>query len=123
MGNICCSNRPAGGDSDFAKPLQQVTFGGGCFWCVEAAFLHTRGVVKCVSGYAGGDFDDPTYQDVKTGTTGHAEVVQVTYDPEVITFEEILTVYWKIHNPTTLNRQGGDKGTQYRSTIMYHAEW
>ena len=85
MGNICCSNNQRT-DNEFAKPLQQCTFGGGCFWCVEAAFLHTRGVVKCVSGYAGGDFENPTYEDVKKGTTGHAEVVQVTYDPELISF-------------------------------------
>ena len=103
MGNICCSNNQRT-DAEFAKPLQQCTFGGGCFWCVEAAFLHTRGVVKCVSGYAGGDLENPLYEDVKKGTTGHAEVVQVTFDPELISFEEILTVYWKIHNPTTLNR-------------------
>ena len=79
-------------------------------------------MVKCVSGYAGGELENPSYEDVKTGNTGHAEVVQVTYDPSVITFEEILTVFFKIHNPTSLNKQGGDKGTQYRSTIMYHSE-
>ena len=123
MGNICCSSKKSAyNDDNFERPMQQCTFGGGCFWCVEAAYLHIRGVTKCVSGYAGGDTENPTYKEVKTGTTGHAEVVQVTYDPSMISFEEILKVFWTIHNPTTLNMQGGDKGTQYRSTIMYHTE-
>ena len=84
--------------------------------------MKNKGVISAVSGYAGGEVDNPTYQDVKTGKTGHAEVVLVTFDPKIISFEEILTVFWKVHDPTTLNRQGGDKGTQYRSTIMYYTD-
>ena len=96
------------------------TLGAGCFWCVEAVFKKLRGIDKVVSGYAGGHFEYPTYQDVCTGTTGHAEVVQLTFEPDVITFEDILCVFWKTHDPTTLNRQGHDIGTAYRSAIFYH---
>ena len=111
MGNICCSNNDRSDADDFERPKQQCTFGGGCFWCVEAAYLHIRGVTSCVSGYAGGELEDPTYKAVKSGETGHAEVVMVTYDPSVISFEKILEVFWKIHDPTQLNKQGADKGT------------
>lgn len=102
--------------------LRKATLGGGCFWCVEAVFQVLQGVEKVVSGYAGGEEKDPTYKQVSTGTTGHAEVVQITYDPAVISFEELLDVFWRTHDPTTLNRQGADVGPQYRSIILYHDE-
>ncbi len=97
------------------------TLGGGCFWCLEAVYEELKGVEKVESGYSGGSVPDPTYRQVCTGTTGHAEVVQVTFDPEVVSFREILEVFFTIHDPTTLNRQGGDVGTQYRSAIFYHS--
>lgn len=100
--------------------LERATFGGGCFWCVEAIFERVKGVEKVVSGYAGGDVPHPTYEQVCTGTTGHAEVVQITYDPTVITFDDLLEIFWKTHDPTTPNRQGADVGPQYRSIILYH---
>jgi peptide-methionine (S)-S-oxide reductase len=96
------------------------TLGGGCFWCLEAVFADLKGVEKVESGYSGGSTDDPTYRQVCSGTTGHAEVVQVTFDPKVISFKEILEVFFSIHDPTTLNRQGADAGTQYRSVVYYH---
>ncbi|HEY0099880.1 MAG TPA: peptide-methionine (S)-S-oxide reductase MsrA [Pyrinomonadaceae bacterium] len=100
---------------------ERATLAGGCFWCLEAVFADLRGVARVVSGYAGGDVPNPTYQAVCSGTTGHAEVVQVTYDPQVVSFAELLEVFFTIHDPTTLNRQGGDIGTQYRSAIFYHS--
>jgi peptide-methionine (S)-S-oxide reductase len=96
------------------------TLGGGCFWCLEAAYQLIEGVNKVVPGYAGGQTKDPTYYEVCEGSTGHAEVVQITYDESAITFNEILEIFWAIHDPTTLNRQGNDIGTQYRSIILYH---
>ncbi|MCW8929801.1 MAG: peptide-methionine (S)-S-oxide reductase MsrA [Gammaproteobacteria bacterium] len=99
-----------------------ITLGGGCFWCVEATLNKLNGVSKVVSGYADGHIDNPTYEQICTGTTGHAEVIQITYDPEVISFHTLLEVFFTIHDPTTLNRQGADTGTQYRSTILYHTE-
>src|SRR5829696_4194459 len=96
------------------------TLAGGCFWCLEAVFDELRGVQKVESGYSGGFVPDPTYRQVCTGTIGHAEVVQVTFDPTVISFRDILEVFFTIHDPTTLNRQGADVGTQYRSAIFYH---
>jgi peptide-methionine (S)-S-oxide reductase len=96
------------------------TLGGGCFWCLEAVFEQLRGVKKVVSGYAGGPVPSPSYEQVCTGTTGHAEVVEVTFDPSVISFREVLEVFFATHDPTTLNRQGPDVGTQYRSAIFYH---
>src|SRR5919112_1831949 len=96
------------------------TLGGGCFWCLEAVYDELRGVESVESGYSGGPVPNPTYRQVVTGTTGHAEVVQVTFDPEAVSFREILEVFFTIHDPTTLNRQGGDVGTQYRSVILYH---
>jgi peptide-methionine (S)-S-oxide reductase len=96
------------------------TLAGGCFWCLEAVFEQLRGVERVVSGYAGGSVPNPTYQHVCTGTTGHAEVVQVIFDPAAISYREILEVYFALHDPTTLNRQGADIGTQYRSAIFYH---
>ena len=96
------------------------TLGGGCFWCVEAVLTRLRGVHKVTSGYAGGHVDNPTYEQVCSGTTGHAEVVQVEFDPETISFKEILEVFFATHDPTTLNVQGADRGTQYRSVIFYN---
>ena len=98
------------------------TFGAGCFWCTEAMFLALEGVKKVVSGYEGGQVDNPNYHQVCTGTTGHAEVIQVVYDPAKITYEELLAAFWQSHNPTQLNHQGNDVGTQYRSVIFYHNE-
>lgn len=98
------------------------TLGGGCFWCVEAVFADLQGVVKVESGYAGGKIPNPTYRQVCSGTTGHAEVIQVIFDPQVISYREILEVFFTVHDPTTLNRQGADVGTQYRSVIFYHGE-
>ena len=100
--------------------LEKATFGSGCFWCTEAVFERLKGVYKVVSGYSGGTVENPTYEQVCTGKTGHAEVTQITYDPKVITYDELLEVFWKTHDPTTLNRQGNDVGTQYRSVIFYH---
>ena len=98
---------------------ESIILGGGCFWCLEAAYLRIPGVHSVESGYAGGYVDNPSYQAVCSGSTGHAEVVTVTYDPEIISLDEILSWFWKIHDPTTLNRQGADVGTQYRSVIYY----
>ena len=99
---------------------EQATLAGGCFWCLEAVYDQLRGVENVDSGYAGGRRPNPTYEQVCTGTTGHAEVVQITYDPQQITYRDLLDVFFTIHDPTTLNRQGGDVGTQYRSAIYYH---
>jgi len=96
------------------------TFGGGCFWCIEAIFEQIKGVKEAVSGYAGGSAKDPTYEQVCGGNTGHAEVVRVVYDPEIISYKELLLIFFSSHDPTTLNRQGADAGTQYRSVIFYH---
>lgn len=96
------------------------TLGGGCFWCLEAVYLDLKGVEKVVSGYAGGAVVNPSYEQVCSGRTGHAEVVQITFDPKVVSFEDLLKVFFTIHDPTTLNRQGYDVGTQYRSAIYYH---
>jgi peptide-methionine (S)-S-oxide reductase len=104
------------------KRLETATLAAGCFWCVEAVFSQLLGVEKVVSGYSGGAAEHPTYQEVCSGTTGHAEVVQITFDPAVISFAELLEVFWRTHDPTTLNRQGGDSGTQYRSAIFYRDE-
>lgn len=102
--------------------MELATFGNGCFWCTEAIFQVLEGVEKVVSGYAGGHVEDPTYEQVCSGTTGHAEVLQITYDPDKTSYDELLEVFWKTHDPTTLNRQGNDIGTQYRSIIFYHTE-
>ena len=102
--------------------LEKATFGSGCFWCTEAVFQQLKGVKSVVSGYSGGRTKNPTYAEVCTGNTGHAEVIQVTYDPKVVTYVDLLEVFWKTHDPTTLNRQGADHGTQYRSVIFYHSE-
>jgi peptide-methionine (S)-S-oxide reductase len=103
-----------------AKELQVATFGGGCFWCTEAVFLKLKGVEKVVSGYAGGKVKDPTYEQVCTGLTGHAEVIRIEYKPEEIRFEQLLDVFFHTHDPTTKNRQGADVGTQYRSAVFFN---
>ena len=102
--------------------LQKATFGGGCFWCVEAVYQNLKGVTRVISGYAGGSVANPTYQQVCGGATGHAEVAQITFDPAIISYEDLLYIFWRTHDPTTLNRQGNDVGTQYRSVIFYHDE-
>ena len=103
------------------KKLQLATFGGGCFWCTEAVFQEVKGVEKVLSGYSGGNAPGhPTYREICSGLTGHAEVIQVTFDTNVISYEDILVIFMTTHDPTTLNQQGGDRGTQYRSVIYYH---
>jgi peptide-methionine (S)-S-oxide reductase len=102
--------------------LEKATLGAGCFWCVEAVFDRLDGVQSVVAGYAGGTKPNPTYQEVCTGRTGHAEVAQITFDPKKISYEHLLEVYWHAHDPTTMNQQGADVGTQYRSVIFYHDE-
>lgn len=102
--------------------LEKATFAGGCFWCTEAVFQRLKGVQGVVSGYSGGDVKDPTYEQVSSGLTGHAEAVQISYDPKLISYADLLEVFWKTHDPTTLNQQGPDYGTQYRSAIFYHDE-
>jgi peptide-methionine (S)-S-oxide reductase len=126
----CQPGAPAGAKtakagSAMSKDLtgtEVATLGGGCFWCTEAVYERTEGVVDVVSGYSGGKKKDPTYEEVSSSTTGHAEVVQVYYDPKKISYEKILEIFWKAHDPTTPNRQGADVGTQYRSIILYHDE-
>ncbi|WP_319228818.1 peptide-methionine (S)-S-oxide reductase MsrA [Draconibacterium orientale] len=108
--------------SCMSKDLQKATLGGGCFWCTEAIYLELKGVIDVKPGYSGGHVKNPTYKQVCEGTTGHAEVVQITFDPEVVSFSEILEVFFMTHDPTTLNRQGNDVGPQYRSAIFYHNE-
>jgi peptide-methionine (S)-S-oxide reductase len=110
------------GQVDQQRGREVATLGGGCFWCTEAVFDELKGVERVESGYSGGGIANPTYQQVCSGTTGHAEVIQVTFDPQVISFKEILEVFFTVHDPTTLNRQGADVGTQYRSVIFYHDE-
>ena len=104
-----------------AGKTETATLGGGCFWCLDAVFRDLRGVESVVSGYAGGRVENPSYRDVCSGTTGHAEVIQVTFNPDVISFRDLLDVFFTIHDPSTLNRQGADTGTQYRSVILYHS--
>ncbi|OCQ20133.1 peptide-methionine (S)-S-oxide reductase [Pseudoalteromonas luteoviolacea] len=101
---------------------QLATFGGGCFWCIDAAFRKVKGVQKVISGYSGGETLDPTYKDICTGMTGHAEVVQLAFDPDLVSFDTLLSMFFALHDPTQLNRQGNDIGTQYRSVIFYHSE-
>jgi peptide-methionine (S)-S-oxide reductase len=110
------------GRKDQSGSVETATFGSGCFWCTEAVFQQLKGVHSVVSGYSGGTLKNPTYHQVCSGTTGHAEVIQLTFDPNQISYSELLEVFWRTHDPTTLNRQGHDIGTQYRSVIFYHNE-
>ena len=110
------------GKCSMDEKRELATFGGGCFWCVEAIFERVNGVFSAESGYSGGHIRNPDYKQVTSGTTGHAEVVQIAYDPSVISYQELLEIFFKTHDPTTLNRQGADVGTQYRSIVLYHNE-
>jgi methionine-S-sulfoxide reductase len=114
--------RAANPDAPPRHRLERATFGSGCFWCTEAVFERLKGVTSAVSGYSGGNLPDPSYEQVSSGTTGHAEVVQLTYDPAVISFADLLRVFWQTHDPTTPNRQGPDIGPQYRSAVFYHTD-
>ena len=118
---LLCSNFSHQKGNKMAQ-FEKVTFGAGCFWCVEAVFERLPGVQSVVAGYAGGTKPNPTYQEVCTDTTGHAEVAQITFDPAKISYEKLLDMFWEAHDPTTLNRQGADAGTQYRSVIFYNDE-
>jgi peptide-methionine (S)-S-oxide reductase len=100
--------------------LEVATLGSGCFWCTEAFFLPVKGIKSVVSGYSGGKVKNPTYKEVCSGLTGHAEVIQVTFDPTIISYSEVLEIFWNTHDPTTLNKQGADEGTQYRSVVYFH---
>lgn len=102
--------------------LETITLAGGCFWCTEAIFIRLKGVESVTPGYSGGNIENPTYEQVCSGATGHAEAIQITFDPKIISYEKLLEVFFKLHDPTTLNRQGADYGTQYRSSIFYHNE-
>lgn len=108
--------------ADTQSGLSLATFGNGCFWCTEAIFQRVIGVEKVVSGYTGGKVKNPTYKEVCSGLTGHAEVLQITYDSKKVSFDELLEIFWQTHDPTTLNKQGADEGTQYRSAVFYHNE-
>ena len=117
----CAATGPTGiMNTTGTNKTELATFGGGCFWCMEAVFQELPGVNTITSGYAGGHVPYPTYQQVCTGKTGHAEVIQIEFDPQKTSYEKLLAVFWKLHDPTTLNRQGPDTGTQYRSIILYH---
>ncbi|MBL0126770.1 MAG: peptide-methionine (S)-S-oxide reductase MsrA [Flavobacteriales bacterium] len=131
MGPLACTSAPAGTtdaprhtemDTTSSTELDTITLGAGCFWCVEAVFTELRGVISVTSGYMGGHVKDPSYRDVCAGNTGHAEVARIIYDPKQLTVDELLEVFWQTHDPTTLNRQGADVGTQYRSAIFYHTD-
>ncbi len=122
-GNVAMPETPSTLEAAAAPAgLARATFGSGCFWCTEAVFQQLKGVQSVVSGYTGGTVKNPTYRQVCDGTTGHAEAIQVTYDPAVISYKDLLEVFWQTHDPTTLNRQGHDVGTQYRSAIFYHTD-
>ncbi len=108
------------GQASISKSLEVATFAGGCFWCTEAVFDQLKGVVKVESGYSGGNVPEPSYEDVCTGETGHAESIQVTFDPSLVSYADLLRIFFTTHDPTTLNRQGADVGTQYRSAVFYH---
>jgi len=108
--------------SKMSSNLETATLGSGCFWCTEAVYLSVKGVHEVVSGYTGGKVKDPTYREVCSGLTGHAEVIRIKFDPAVISYESILEIFWNTHDPTTLNKQGADEGTQYRSAIFYHSD-
>ena len=112
----------AGTEKNINQNIEQATFGAGCFWCVEAVFQNIGGVLDVRSGYTGGITENPTYEDICTGKTGHAEVIQIDFDSTLISYDKLLNIFWKSHDPTTFNRQGADEGTQYRSAIYYHSE-
>jgi peptide-methionine (S)-S-oxide reductase len=114
------TNQAKMGINETTSAYEIATFGTGCFWCTEAIFEELKGVKSAVSGYSGGHTENPSYKDVITGETGHTECVQIEYDPTIISYDELLEVFWQVHDPTTLNRQGADVGTQYRSAIYYH---
>ncbi|GEM_PF-46396 len=121
------SNRASENMNDESKTepepkLEVATFGNGCFWCTEAVFQRVKGVKRVVSGFMGGQVDNPTYEQVCSGRSGHAEVLQIEFDPKVVSYEKLLEVFWRTHDPTTLNRQGNDVGTQYRSAVFYHSD-
>lgn len=118
---MIATNEQNDGTPAISGQTEIATLGGGCFWCVEAVFQDLKGVLQVESGYSGGHVDNPSYREICNGTTGHAEVIRVTFDPGVITFREILEIFFSFHDPTTLNRQGNDAGTQYRSAIFYHS--
>ncbi len=131
LGGIPGALRPAWGQAPPARNEETVregdmnetaTFAGGCFWCTEAVFERVKGVKDVVSGYAGGSVENPTYQQVCSGSTGHAESIQIVFDPGVISYADLLEIFWKTHDPTTLNQQGPDKGPQYRSAVFYHSD-
>ena len=109
-------------EKNIKQNIEQATFGAGCFWCVEAVFEQLDGVMDVRSGYTGGSTENPAYEDICTGNTGHAEVIQIDFDPTLISYDKLLNIFWKSHDPTTLNRQGADTGTQYRSAIYFHSE-
>lgn len=122
---VSCGQKNKNAKKTMTNPIQTeglelATFGTGCFWCTEAVFQNVEGVEKVESGYSGGKVKNPTYKEVCSGLTGHAEVIQLTYDPKKVTYDELLEIFWKTHDPTTLNRQGNDEGPQYRSVIFYH---
>jgi peptide-methionine (S)-S-oxide reductase len=124
LAHISCgsSSKPSASSSNLnTTKMDTITFGAGCFWCVEAVYQRLKGVHSVTSGYMGGKLKNPTYREVCSGLTGHAEVCQITYDPQVISFQTLLEVFWQTHDPTTLNRQGADVGTQYRSAIFAHS--
>lgn len=118
----CAGEKQKYEDKEMSENLKTAVFGAGCFWCVEAVFQRVNGVESVRSGYSGGSVKNPSYQEVCTGNTGHAEVVMIKYNPDVISYDELLEIFFKTHDPTTLNRQGADKGTQYRSVIFYTDE-
>ncbi len=120
--NACAQQKSNQEENMENKKLELATFGAGCFWCVEAIFQRVDGVEKVVSGYSGGHVKNPSYKEVCQGTTGHAEVCQLSYEPATVSFDELLEIFWKTHDPTTLNRQGNDVGPQYRSVVFYHNE-
>ena len=129
---FCKSNeaQTSSRNNEFKEPIKMnveegkevATFAGGCFWCTEAVFLEIKGVEKVVSGYTGGTIKNPSYREIGTGTTGHAEAIEIIYDPKLVQYKDLLEIFFSSHNPTTLNRQGADVGTQYRSEIFYHSK-
>jgi len=121
-GNGNPTSNPIKSSTIMNSSTETITFAAGCFWCVEAVYQRVKGVKSVTSGYMGGKMKNPTYREVCSGLTGHAEVCQLTFDPKIVSFETLLEVFWQTHDPTTLNRQGADTGTQYRSAIFYHSE-